>query len=105
MESLVEPARETAPVSAPGTRVHPLLQGVAVIEAALDQMAHSDPVFLDPAAKRELLVSLARLEDRLTAVRLRTMVVADDVAVGEGARDIAAWLTHHTRGEGPDAAS
>ncbi len=80
---------------------HPLLAGVEAIEAALEEMTASNPVFLDAAAKRSLLVRLARLEARLTAVRLRTMAVADDVATAEGARDIAALLTCQTRGDGP----
>ncbi len=87
MESSVEPHR------------HPLLAGAAVIESALEEMAASEPIFLDPSDKRALLVQLARLEARLAAVRLQTMAVADDVAAVEGARDVAALLTHDTRGD------
>ncbi len=87
MQSFVEPRR------------HPLLAGAAVIESALDEMAASDPMYLDPAAKRALLIQLSRLEARIAAVRLQTMAVADDVATAEGARDVAALLTHDTRGD------
>ena len=87
MESSVEPHR------------HPLLAGAAVIETALEEMAASAPIFLDASDKRALLVQLARLEARLAAVRLQTMAVADDVAAAEGARDVAALLTHDTRGD------
>ncbi len=86
--------------STPETRGHPLLDGVALIESALDDIAHSSPVFLDPASKRALLLRLVRLESRLAAVRFQAMTVADDVAAAEGARDVAALLTHHTRGDG-----
>ncbi|MEO5651411.1 MAG: DUF222 domain-containing protein, partial [Marmoricola sp.] len=81
------------------TSSHPLVAGVQAIESALAEMAHSDPVFLEPASKRALMLRLAHLEDRLAALRLRTMAVADDVAADEGARDVAAWLTHHTKGD------
>ena len=87
MESFVEPHR------------HPLLAGAAVIEAALEDMASCDPRYLSAEEKRALLVQLARTEARLAAVRLRTMAVADDVAAEEGARDVAALLTHETRGD------
>lgn len=87
MESFVEPHR------------HPLLAGADTIEAVLEQMAVSEPTFLDPTAKRALLVQLASLEARLAAVRLRTMAVADDAAAVVGARDVAALLTHDTRGD------
>ena len=87
MESSVEPQR------------HPLLAGAAVIESVLEEMAASAPIFLDTSDKRALLVQLARLEARLAAVRLQTMAVADDVAAAEGARDVAALLTHDTRGD------
>lgn len=62
-------------------------------------MASAEPLYLSPSEKRALLVDLARLESRLTSVRLRAMAVADDTAVAEGARDVAALLTHHTRGD------
>ncbi len=78
---------------------HPLMAGVEAMESALDEMATCDPMFLSPADKRALLLRLARLETRLTAVRLRTMAAADDLAAAEGARDVAALLTHHTRGD------
>ena len=96
VESLVESLVESAVDSAG----HPLLAGAQAIEAALEEMAQSNPVFLDPAAKRDLLLRLARAESRLAAVRLQTMAVCDDLAAAEGARDVAAWLTQHTRGDG-----
>ena len=61
---------------------HPLLAGADAIEAALEEMTASEPMFLDPVAKRAFLVKLARLEARLAAVRLRTMAVSD----GRGGR-------------------
>ena len=49
-----------------------------------------------PADKRTALVELTRLEAQLSALKLRVMAVSDDVALAEGARDVAALLTHHT---------
>ncbi len=82
-----------------GPHRHPLLVGAATIGAALDDMAASNPVFLRTAEKKALLVELTRVEARLAAVRMQLMVVADDAAADEGARDIASLLTHETRGD------
>jgi hypothetical protein len=83
-------------------RPHPLLAGAAIIEAALDDMAAGNPVFLESNEKREALLQLTRLEARLASVRLQVMAVADDLAAADGARDVAAWLAHETRSEGAD---
>jgi hypothetical protein len=80
--------------------VHPYLSGVQQIEASLEQMTAAGPASIDTATRRGLLLALARLESRLTAVRLEVMATSDDVASAEGARDVAALLTHHTRGDG-----
>jgi hypothetical protein len=71
VESSLEPTR------------HPLLAGVEAIEAALDEMVSADPLYLSAPEKRALLVDVARLESRLTSVRLRAMAVADDAAEAE----------------------
>ncbi len=44
-------------------------------------------------------MELARLEAQLSALKLRVMAVSDDVALAEGARDVAALMAHHTRGD------
>ena len=100
VESLVESLVESPVEPRPKATAHPLLAGAQAIEAALQEMAQCNPVFLDPATKGELLLRLARAESRLAALRLQTMAVAEDLAATEGARDVAAWLTQHTRGEG-----
>ena len=41
-------------------------------------------------------MELTRLEAQLSALKLRVMAVADDVALAEGARDVAALMAHHT---------
>ena len=52
-----------------------------------------------PADKRTALLGLTRLEAQLSALKLRVMAVSDDVALAEGARDVAALVTHHTRSD------
>ena len=69
------------------------------IEGALKETVDVPVAFMDPADKRTALLQLTRLEARLTALRLRVMAVSDDVALAEGARDVAALLTHHTRSD------
>ena len=77
--------------------VHPVLACAETIGAALKETADVQVAFMDPADKRTALVELTRLEAQLSALKLRVMAVADDVALAEGARDIGALLTHETR--------
>ena len=59
----------------------------------------SQVTFMDPADKRAALVELTRLEAQLSALKLRVMAASDDVALAEGARDVAALVAHHTRSD------
>ena len=52
---------------------------------------------MDPDDKRSALMRLARLEAQLSALKLRVLAVSDDVALAEGARDVAALMAHHSR--------
>jgi len=78
---------------------HPVLACADAIETALKDVADVQVVFMDPGDKRSALLRLARLEARLTAMRLRLMAASDDVALAKGARDVAALVAHHTRGD------
>ena len=53
-----------------------------------------------PEDKQAALLQLTRVEAQLSALRLRLMAVSDDVAQTQGARDVAAMVTHHTRTDG-----
>ena len=77
--------------------VHPVLACADTIGTALKETADVQVTFMDPADKRAALLALTRLEAQLSALKLRVMAVSDDVALAEGARDVAALLTHHTR--------
>jgi hypothetical protein len=77
--------------------VHPVLACIEAMEAALKATADVQVMFMTPAEKRTALVELTRVEALVAGLRLRVMAVSDDVAVGEGARDVAALVTHHTR--------
>jgi hypothetical protein len=75
---------------------HPVLVCAATIGAALKDVADIEPAFMRTEDKAEALVEFARLETEVTALRLRIMAAADDVAEETGARDVAAWLSHQT---------
>ena len=77
--------------------VHPVLSCAETIGTALKDTVDVQVTFMDPSDKRAALVELTRLEAQLSALKLRVMAVADDVALAEGARDIGALLTHETR--------
>ena len=79
--------------------VHPVLACADAIEGALDDAADVQVVFMDPGDKRTALMRLARLEARLKSLQLRLIAASDDVALAEGARDVAALMAHHTRGD------
>ncbi|MBC7276137.1 MAG: DUF222 domain-containing protein [Nocardioides sp.] len=46
--------------------------------------------------KAATLVEIARAKAQLAELELRVMAAADDVAADSAARDVAAWLHHHT---------
>ena len=80
--------------------VHPVLACADAIEGALKDSADVQVVFMDPADKRSALLRLARLEARLTALQAAAwMAASDDVALAEGARDVAALMAPRTRGD------
>ncbi len=69
------------------------------ISAALDKVGQVELLYLSPAEKAEALVELARLESRVTSLRLRLMAVADEVAEQGGDRDVAAWFGRTVRAD------
>jgi hypothetical protein len=75
---------------------HPLLAVVRVVGEALDDTLSADPMYLSMEQKRELLVGLTRVVDRLQARRAEVLAVAHDVAAQEAARSAAAWLAAET---------
>ena len=76
---------------------HPVVAAAAAVEAALKDVADVDPVFMPTSEKKAALLALDRASARLEELRLRVLAAADDVAVEEGARDVAAWLAHRDR--------
>ncbi len=75
---------------------HPVLACADALEAALKDSADVQVMFMDPDDKRTALLRLARLDAQLAALRFRVMAASDDLALAEGARDVAALLTQHT---------
>ena len=82
--------------------LHPVLAAVAVVDGALRDVAHVDPMFMSVEEKAQALLALSATLDRLDELRMRVLVAADDVAAQDGARDAAAWLAHHGRRDAGD---
>ena len=80
---------------------HPVLTAVAVIDAALKDVADVDPTFMRTEDKRNALLRLSELSSRLDELRLRVLGSAGDVAEQTGARDAAAWFSHAARRDRP----
>ena len=79
---------------------HPVLACADSIEAALKETGDVEVAFMRSEDKRAALLQLSRVEAQLSALRLRLMAASDDVALDEGARDVAALVTHLTRTDG-----
>ena len=77
--------------------VHPIIEAVASVRAALKSVADVQPTFMAPDHKAEALTELARAEAQLAELRLRILADASDLAAESAAHDVAGWLTTHTR--------
>src|SRR5687767_6651103 len=84
---------------------HPLAVCVSKIEAALDEAAGTDPMYLSVSAKQEVLLALTRVATRVDGLRLTVMANAGDVAAETGARSVGSWVAHETRVDPPAAAA
>lgn len=76
---------------------HPVLDCVDAVGAALSETVDVSVLFLAPSDKRTALLGLTRIEAQVSALKLRLMAASDDLAIAEGARDVAALITHETR--------
>ncbi|HEX4472095.1 MAG TPA: DUF222 domain-containing protein, partial [Nocardioides sp.] len=76
---------------------HPLLAAARVIDAALDDVAGLDPIYLTTGDKAALLVGLTRLTARVTALRADVLAVAEDLADQTADRSPGTWLAVETR--------
>ncbi|MFI5622818.1 DUF222 domain-containing protein, partial [Nocardioides sp. NPDC051685] len=75
---------------------HPVLGAVVTITDALDGVAAANPSFMATDQKAATLVEIARAKAQLAELELRVLATADNVAAESAARDVAAWLHHHT---------
>ena len=76
---------------------HPVLSSLVAVDAALDELAGVDPIFMTTADKKAAMILGAKVRARLDAVQMAVVAAADDVAVETGARSVAAWLATETR--------
>ena len=85
-----------------GDKNHPLLSSLTAIDAALDEVAAVNPIYLTIAVRKAVMVLGTRLRSRLDALRMGVLAVADDVAAQTGPtpmgdrrpRPFAALRTH-----------
>lgn len=76
---------------------HPILACADAIEAALKDVADVDPGFMRAGEKAEALRRLHALEGRVTALRLRVMAGAGELADQTADHSVATWLAAETR--------
>ena len=70
---------------------------VGVLDAALDEAASVDPIFLTTAERQSAMVGLSRVVARAQALLMRVVAASGDVVEVTGARSTAAWLAVETR--------
>ena len=80
--------------------VHPVLACVDSMALALAEVAETEVAYMAPVDRRAALLELVRVESRAASLRLRLLQASDDLARDEGARDVAALVTHHARTDG-----
>ena len=85
--------------STPDHHVHPVLACAETIRTALKDTADVQVTFMAPVDKRSGVVGADPSGGPAEALRLRLMAASDDVALAEGARDVAALVAHHSRGD------
>ena len=84
---------------------HPVVQCVAGIGAALDEVEGVDPAYLSTPEKQATLLDLDRQIERAVGLKLALMASAEDVAAESGDRDIASWLAPRVQADhGPTKA-
>ncbi len=62
------------------------------LDAALDQAATVDPIYLTTTEKQDALTGWSRVIGRAQAQQLRVLAAADDIADQTGDRSTAHWL-------------
>ena len=67
------------------------------LDAALDQAATVDPIYLTTAEKQDALTGWSRVIGRAQAQQFRVLAAADDIAIETGDRSTAHWLATATR--------
>jgi hypothetical protein len=75
-----------------GTQQPRLLRFTGAVTDALDRLEDPDPLYLSTEQKKQALLELAALEERLTALRFQVQAAAGDVADQAGARHAGAVL-------------
>ncbi len=74
-----------------------MLTLVAALDAAVDEVAGVDPIYMTVPDKQTTLAGIARARARLEGVELKVLAAADDVAEVTGDRSTASWLANRTR--------
>ena len=67
------------------------------MNAALDEAASVDPIYLTTIERQSAMVDLSRVIARAQALLMRVVAASGDVAEATGARSTAAWLAVETR--------
>ena len=76
---------------------HPVLACVGSMSWALAEVGDVEVAYMTPVDRRAALLELVQVEARAASLRLRLLVASDDLAQDEGARDVAALVSHHAR--------
>ena len=76
---------------------HPVRRNLGELTRILTDTVDIPVDYMDTDDKRAALLEMAAARARLDFLELRLIGASDDVADHDGARDVASWLTTHTR--------
>ncbi|HWU31250.1 MAG TPA: hypothetical protein VN108_00175, partial [Marmoricola sp.] len=76
---------------------HAITRFAHAVDAALDRVADASATFMRPEEKIDAISVLARVENRIAALKLRVFAAADDACEAGAHRTVTDLLSHVTR--------
>lgn len=78
---------------------HAIPRFAHAVDAALDKVMLSSPAFMSTSEKADALITLAKVESRLGALKLQLLAASDDVGEDSAHRGVTDFLAHELRAD------
>ena len=86
--------------SGPDSSTHAIPRFAHAVDAALDKVQTSSAAFMSASDKADALITLAKVESRLAALRMRVLAASDEVGENGAFRGVTDFLAHELRADG-----